>query len=200
MIKAVLFDLDGVLVDACDWHYQALNEALKKYDFPEITREEHITTFNGLPTRVKLDKLGIPSSKIGQVESLKQQITHTLISSQIKKDQTKIYLMDALRDRGIKVAVVTNSIYETANIMLEGIGIRNKVDRLVTNEDVKYNKPDPDPYFYAMARLGVLSIECLIVEDSPKGIESAKKTGAYVIEVKNATEVKTELIIPRWLN
>jgi beta-phosphoglucomutase-like phosphatase (HAD superfamily) len=57
MIKAILYDLDGVLVDATEWHYESLNEALKQISGFEISRQDHISTFNGLPTMKKLDIL-----------------------------------------------------------------------------------------------------------------------------------------------
>ena len=59
-IECILFDLDGVLVDACDWHYEALNSSLISFGFSPITREEHLHKYNGLPTKIKLEMLNIP--------------------------------------------------------------------------------------------------------------------------------------------
>ena len=75
-IEAVLFDLDGVLVDACDWHYLALNSALEAIGIPPISRYDHDTTYNGLPTRVKLEMLGLHEDECALVWKLKQD--HTL--------------------------------------------------------------------------------------------------------------------------
>ena len=59
MIECVLFDLDGVLVDACDWHYESLNNALIKFGYNPIERSVHLQKFNGLPTHIKLNMLNI---------------------------------------------------------------------------------------------------------------------------------------------
>ena len=194
MIKAVLFDLDGVLVDACDWHYNALNEALINHAFCAISRKDHETKFNGLPTRTKLEKLGISLQSIMRIEATKQEITKQYIDRDCKLDQSKINLFQYLRSSGMLVCIVTNCSEETARLMLKKIGVGEMYDFLVHNRDTKFQKPHPDPYFFAMARLGVKPYECLIVEDSPKGIEAAKASGAYLIDVKDSIEVHTSSV------
>ena len=81
-IKAVLFDMDGVLIEAKEWHYEALNQALGIFGY-EINRFEHLTSYDGLPTRVKLNKLtvekGLPESLHGFINEMKQQYTIGLI-------------------------------------------------------------------------------------------------------------------------
>ena len=67
MIKVILFDLDGVLVDACEWHYLALNRALKECGLSEISEQDHVKKFNGLPTRVKLKMMNISDNDITKI-------------------------------------------------------------------------------------------------------------------------------------
>ena len=172
-IKCVLFDLDGVLVDACDWHYEALNSALANAGYPIIDRESHISTYNGLPTRVKLKMLGVPDDMIVTINNQKQKNTLDIIRSSATIMPEKIELHRYLKSNGIKIACVTNSIEETAKEMLITTGQMPYIDLLVSNEQVKYNKPHPDCYNYAINTLGVDQISCLIVEDSPTGIEAA---------------------------
>jgi len=169
-ISAVLFDLDGVLVDACDWHYDALNSALVEAGYKAINRESHLSTYNGLPTRVKLQMLGIPDDAASRINEQKQRHTLDIIWKSAKIMPEKIELHRYLRERGIKIACVTNSIEETARKMLTATGQMEYIDLLVTNEMVKSNKPHPDCYNLAIAKLGVNPISCLCVEDSPKGI------------------------------
>lgn len=188
--EAVLFDLDGVLVDACDWHYHSLNAALEEVIGRSISREEHKTTYNGLPTTVKLDMLGVSEEDKKKIWKLKQEKTKETIEKTASPQEDKIMLLKYLKYKGVKVGCVTNSIRETAELMLERTGILEFFDIVVTNEDVENNKPFPDCYDHAVGALGVDPTRTLIVEDSQKGIEAATSSGVSSIwEVSNATEV-----------
>jgi HAD superfamily hydrolase (TIGR01509 family) len=176
-IQAVLFDLDGVLVDACDWHYEALNRALKEFGYPAISRGDHVKKYNGLPTKVKLRLLGIDSATAEKINHAKQQHTLETIREKATPMREKIELHAFLMSRGIKIACVTNSIRETASKMLECTGQMEYISLLVTNEDVANNKPSPDCYNLAIERLGIDKRFSVCVEDSPKGIEAAKASG-----------------------
>lgn len=190
MIKAVLFDLDGVLVDACDWHYEALNAALVGAGYPPIGREEHLSTFNGLPTRVKLKMLGVPDNMVAAINDQKQKHTLDIIRSSANIMPEKIELHRYLKSNGIKIACVTNSIEETAKEMLIATGQMPYIDLLVSNEQVKRNKPYPDCYNHAIHTLGVDPSCCICVEDSLKGIEAATSSIAgHLWVVSDPTKV-----------
>lgn len=195
--KCALFDLDGVLVDACDWHYEALNRALKEVANYEISRQDHYEKYNGLPTLTKLSMLKdigvITDEDIQKISDVKQEHTIKVIEELCKRDQSKIELMKALKDNDYEIAVVTNSIRKTATLMLSNSGILPFVDLLISNEDTDRNKPYPDPYIIAIHLLNSSHNKTIIVEDSPKGIKAAKDSGAHVLEVKDATEVNLEL-------
>jgi HAD superfamily hydrolase (TIGR01509 family) len=171
-IRAVLFDLDGVLVDACDWHYDALNSAMVEAGYKAIDRESHLSIYNGLPTRVKLQMLNIPDDAASRINEQKQRHTLDIIRKSAKIMPEKIELHRYLRERGIKIACVTNSIEETAREMLTATGQMPYIDLLVSNEQVKRNKPHPDCYNHAINTLMVDPYHCICVEDSPKGIEA----------------------------
>lgn len=202
MIKAILFDLDGVLVDACEWHYESLNRALQAVANVSISREEHETTYNGLPTKEKLNILtekGLLDKNLHEkVWDLKQEMTCRVIEDLAKIDRVKITLLEYLYVSKIKVACVTNSISKTANMMLERTGQMDYMEFVVSNEDIKPNKPDPAPYLHAIKRLGFSPKEVLIVEDSEKGVASAIASGAFVKEVKGPKEV-TKSNIQKWI-
>lgn len=172
-ISAVLFDLDGVLVDACDWHYESLNASLISFGRQPINRKDHESIFNGLPTRVKLQMLGISSDEAEKINQQKQKHTIDIIRSSAKIMPEKVELLTHLRSNGIKTVCVTNSIRETTEAMLSATGQIGLFDLIVTNEDVERNKPHPDCYNHAIANLGIDPRYCLCVEDSPKGIEAA---------------------------
>lgn len=172
-VSCVLFDLDGVLVDACDWHYKALNAALMKHGYTPINRQDHLQKYNGLPTRVKLQMLGIGDDIATQINEEKQRHTLDIIRSTARIMEEKIKLHEYLGSLGIKIACVTNSIEETAREMLVATGQMPYIDLLVSNEMVSRNKPYPDCYNHAIRTLGIDPSGCVCVEDSPKGIEAA---------------------------
>lgn len=197
MIKLVIFDMDGVLVDACEWHRVALNEALKLVCNVEISLEDHYRDYNGLPTNVKLRKLAlkniISEEDIIRIEEEKQRITIDLIEMHGKPRQEKIDLMKFLKQKNIKIGCYTNSIRMTTNLMLKKTGIFDFFDIIITNQDVQNAKPDPEGYNKCMQILSIQKNECLIIEDSPKGLEAAKLSGAIVLKVDSPEDVKINL-------
>jgi beta-phosphoglucomutase len=197
-IKCVLFDLDGVLVDACDWHYEALNFALEKELGFQISRQDHLVKYNGLPTSVKLKMLNIDPDVSQKIEALKQSVTLKIIRERSTIMPEKHELHSYLKSKNIKIACVTNSIRITAEEMLKNTGQHQFMDLIVSNEDVKNNKPYPDCYNFAVAKLEVLPENCLCVEDSPKGIKAATDscvpnlwtvTNTNCVTLKNYLEV-----------
>ena len=196
MLKMVCFDLDGVLVDACEWHRLALNEALQETCDYEITLDDHKKIYNGLPTKKKLSMLSkkniIPKEHHEKVFTLKQSKTVDIINKLAHNDQTKIDLLKRLSDDGIVVCCVTNSISLTANLMLEKAGIKNLFDLIITNEDVKNPKPDPEGYNKALSHFNFAPKDVIVVEDSDKGVAAAKASGCAVFRVENAKQVNIE--------
>lgn len=191
--EAVLFDLDGVLVDACDWHYEALNQALMQIVGYQISRHDHETKYNGLPTNVKLRMLNIDEPFASRIGELKQLLTVETIHRNARLMLEKQELHKHLKKTGIKIACVTNSISATARLMLEKTGQLQYMDLVVANEDVKNNKPSPDCYNYAIEKLKVDPNKCICVEDSPKGIQAAINSRANAVwQVKNPSEVTLE--------
>jgi beta-phosphoglucomutase len=192
MITAVLFDLDGVLVDACDWHYLSLNRSLEEVVGFSISREEHITTYNGLPTTVKLKMLGLDEEQSKQAWKLKQDYTLDTIRENGTVHEEKIELFEYLKNQDIKIVCVTNSIQMTTFEMLKTTGQFDYFDMIVTNEDVENNKPHPDCYNLAVNNLDTEPDKCIIVEDSPKGMQSAQSSvvpNSNIWNVENSTEV-----------
>ena len=193
MIEAVLFDLDGVLVDACDWHYLSLNSALEAIGAEPISREDHITTYNGLPTRVKLEMLGLDNDECALVWKLKQDHTLHTIKENATIQEEKIELLSRLTEEGVRIACVTNSIEATTHEMLESTGQFEFFDLIITNEMVENNKPHPDCYNLAVDKLNIDPENCMIVEDSPKGLEAAHSSVVpNVWHVPNSKQVTLE--------
>tara|TARA_R100001591_G_scaffold113747_1_gene127302 strand:+ start:1325 stop:1936 length:612 start_codon:yes stop_codon:yes gene_type:complete len=196
--KLFIFDLDGVLVEACDWHRDALNLALSEVSNVKINQEEHITTFNGIPTKQKLKILTkqgrVALSDHPVINELKQQKTIEIISSEAQVRQEKIDMIRHIKLNNHKVCCYTNSIRKTAELMLEKTGILSLFDEVLTNQDVSEPKPSPEGYNYLINKYGFKPCDTYIIEDSPKGIQAAKSSGANVIEVLNADDVDINTI------
>lgn len=194
-IKAIFFDLDGVLVDACDWHKDAFNLALTELYGFKLTAKEHKDTFNGLPTFEKLQILQ-KQNRIKKGEDLrkfydlKQKYTVDLINKNCNFDYSKLILFSHLDWKDVYTICVTNCSMETAKLMLKKSGISSiGPDYIISNEMFEHPKPCSEGYVMAHTIAQVWPEEAIIIEDSPKGVEAAKNTGAYVWQVKNAKEV-----------
>ncbi|NDJ28147.1 HAD family hydrolase [Campylobacter sp. MIT 12-8780] len=196
-IKAVIFDMDGVLIEAKDWHYEALNKALKLFGM-EITRFEHLTTFDGLPTKDKLKMLSLdrnlPESLHDFINELKQQYTMEMVYSLCKPRFHHQYALSKLKNEGYKMAVCSNSIRNSIDLMMKKSALENYLDFYISNEDVKKGKPDPEMYVKAIKRLNLKPKECMIIEDNENGIKAARASGANVMVVGEVDEVNYENI------
>lgn len=190
MIKLIIFDLDGVLVDAKDIHYEALNEALgPNY---QISREEHLSTYDGLKTSQKLQMLtkakGLPVDQYNRIWIDKQYNTQQALNK-LTESQALITTMQCLIQDGYQLAVSSNSIEATVRTVLDKLGIKRYFTTVVANESVKNSKPHPEAYWKVMSELGRLPEETLIVEDSPYGLLAAHRSKAHVMRVRNSQEV-----------
>lgn len=178
-IKAICFDMDGVLVDACEIHRQAFREAVKSVGIKDNFRDVDL---EGRPTSIKMNLLGILDNDIRKKINEKKQAITWQKALLYPEDPERCLILECLADEGYKLACVTNSVQTTADGFLTQSGLYFYLDLLVTNENVMLPKPDPSPYRLAMERLGVTAAETLIVEDSPIGLESARRSRAHVLE------------------
>ena len=192
MNRAVVFDMDGVLVDARDWHYEALNQALEVFGL-QIPYEVHLSDYNGLSTRQKLAKLteshSLPIELHSVISRTKQNRTLRIAAQKCFPMTQHLILLELLKTKGFKVAVYTNSVRETAEAMLNYAGLLEKIDVLLTNQDVTNPKPDPEGYLLACQRLNVQPSETFVVEDGEFGILAAELAGCKVIRVNQPSDV-----------
>ena len=189
-IKLIIFDLDGVLVEAKNIHYEALNEALgKKY---AISWNEHLSIYDGLKTNQKLEMLterkGLPLEKHLDIWNKKQQLTLEALSS-LKPNSIIKEAISRLSQEGYKIACCSNSIRKSVLTMLSKLDLIEHMDLILSNEDVKNSKPHPEIYWKAISMMECLPEEVLIVEDSPYGLLAAARSKSHILRVKNPTEV-----------
>jgi len=197
MIKLVLFDLDGVLIDAKKLHYDALNLALEDKYF--INEDEHTNIYDGRKTKEKLNMLtmdkGLPVELHDKVYIDKQKLTLELIS-QLKPIDEIISLFKELEFQKYLIGVCSNSIRRTVLTALAKTELMEYCSVILSNEDVKNSKPHPEMYWKAMSMMGVLPENTLIVEDSPPGLLAAQRSRANYIRVDDPWDVTREKILP----
>lgn len=191
-IKAVIFDMDGVLIDAKEWHYESLNKALSLFGYT-ISRYDHLVTYDGLPTKRKLEMLtierGLPSGLHSFINEMKQIFTMEMIYSKCKPVFYHEYALAKLKASGFKLVVASNSIRQTIDLMMDKSNLYQYLDFTLSNEDVEKPKPDPEIYLTAIHRLGLSPKECLVVEDNQNGIKAAMASGAHVMIVNSVDDV-----------
>jgi beta-phosphoglucomutase len=196
-IKAIIFDMDGVLIDAKEWHFEAMNQALARFGFT-ITREEHVARYDGLPTRQKLELLsqtkGLPRELHPTVSTLKQELTMTIVESECRPTFQHVRTLFRLRRAGYVLGVASNSVRNSVNRMMELAALSPYLKFQLSNQDVHRAKPDPEIYVRAAQLAGVLPQECVVVEDNRHGIEAATLAGANVLAVGGPHEVTPERI------
>jgi beta-phosphoglucomutase len=192
MIKAIIFDMDGVLIDAKDWHFEALNKALGFFG-EEISRYDHLVTFDGLPTHKKLEMLSntgeLPVGLHSLINDLKQKFTLEMVYARCKPLFYHQYALSKLKSEGYKLVVCSNSIRRTIEIMMERSDLLKYLDFFLSNQDVIRSKPDPEIYQKAIDRLKLKPRECLILEDNEVGIKAALAIKAHLLKVHKLEDV-----------
>jgi len=189
-IKLIIFDLDGVLVDAKNIHYNTLNEALgNEY---KISWEEHLNKYDGLKTNEKLNLLtinkGLPPSSYNDIWLKKQELTIKELK-EIKPNDALKSTIKELSHQKYKIAVCSNSIRKTILTVLSKLDIIEYFDYIVSNEDVNNSKPHPEMYWKTISYFGFLPKETLIVEDSPFGLLAANRANSNVMRVESPKDV-----------
>ena len=211
-IQLIIFDLDGVLVEAKQIHYDALNKALgKEY---AIEWNDHLSIYDGLKTNQKLEILterkGLPVKEHANVWNKKQQLTLQALSN-LKPNLTIKEAISKLSQEGYKIACCSNSIRKSVLTMLSKLDLIEHMDLILSNEDVKNSKPHPEIYWKAISMMGCLPEETLIVEDSPYGLLAASRSKSNVMRVGSPKDVtyfnitkylksSKMNIIPKWKN
>ncbi|NIG14639.1 HAD family phosphatase [Pantoea sp. Cy-640] len=192
MIKAIIFDMDGVLIEAKEWHYEALNKSLNLFGY-NINRYDHLTKFDGLPTKDKLNILSteysLPIELHSFINEMKQHYTMEIVHTKCKPLFIHEYALSKFKSEGYKLAVASNSIKNTVVTMMEKASLTGYLDVMMSNEDVSKGKPDPEIYTKTIDYLGLKPEECVVVEDNENGIKSATAAGANVFIVQDVNDV-----------
>ncbi len=196
-IKAVVFDMDGVLIEAKEWHYEALNKALRLFGY-EISRYDHLVTYDGLPTAKKLEMLslekGLPVGLHKFINHMKQRYTVNMVHVSCSPRFFHEYALSRLKAEGYRLAVASNSIRDTVRLMMEKSCLISYLEFFLSNQDVTKPKPDPEIYATAIKKLALTPEEVLVLEDNRNGIQAATAAGANVMKIETVYDVNYDNI------
>lgn len=186
MLKAVLFDMDGVLVDS-EPEYRRIEEALCRRVGIEPTAEEFKNNAGkgalAVWTAFK-EKYKFPEDPQELIEIVAQQARSYYESEALAAIKPSVALLKRCAASGLKVAVATSSLKENADVVIKNIGVERCVDAIAAGDMVKSTKPAPDLFLLAAKLLGVAPEECAVIEDAANGVAAAKAAGMNVVGFK----------------
>jgi HAD superfamily hydrolase (TIGR01509 family) len=184
-LQAVVFDMDGVLVDTEPVHYATARALVAPDDLPMSEYERFIGT-SGFVAWLH-ETYGIPEDEIRSRSS--ELFFEQLEQSGLDAMPGAAALIDAIRARGLATAVVTMTQPDWTEATLRAAGLRDRFEVVVTVRDVEHGKPAPDLYLHAASTLGVEPDRSLAVEDSIHGLSAAAAAGMHVVQLRQATFV-----------
>lgn len=185
MIKAVIFDMDGVISDTLPLHSNAESETLLKYGI-HMTPKEMEEEFNAAPDKVMFETIFKRSGKklnYYQIRKEKWENFEKLSKQGIKPVKGSLELINQLLKNGFILAIASSSPVEIINLVLDSLKIKDKFKTIVHTDEVQNGKPAPDLFLLAAKRMSVGPNECLVIEDAQRGIEGAKAAGMKCIAI-----------------
>lgn len=182
-MRAVLWDLDGVLVDSAPFHLQAWRELFGSVG-REFSEADFRRTFGLRNDAILRDVLGdLPSAEVERLGARKEELFRRAALGNIVPLPGALALLRLLRESGVKLALVSSTPHGNIDLILGSLGVEAAFDVIVGEEDVTRGKPDPEGFLLAARRVGVPPAECVVIEDAPAGVEAAKRAGMSCVGV-----------------
>ena len=184
MTRAILWDMDGVLVNSMEYHYQAYREVLSQYG-RDLSREEYLGSLIGLRNYVILRRLlgDLPQEEIERLMAAKEAAFRRRVEGNVEPLPGAAELVRRAHEAGLKQAIVSSTPCENIELVVDSLGLRSMFDTLVGEEDAQHGKPDPEGFLVAAERLSVPPVDCVVIEDAPEGIAGGKAAGTRCIGV-----------------
>ncbi len=183
-LKAIIFDMDGVLVDSEPLHLLAMQKLLQRYEIAynehdnrEFLGKKDIVIFEILIDRFKLDLTP------AQFVDVKEELMVELISSKAIARPGVASLLERARNLGVPMAVASSATLPTINLVVDTLNIRHYFKTLCSGDQVKHGKPAPDVYLLAAQQIKVAPENCLVVEDTITGLTAGKAAGMFCISI-----------------
>lgn len=186
-VNTVIFDMDGVIIDGMPYHIKSWKEALSTIGMSasdlDIYLMEGMTGRETMERFIKKSNISISDETADKVIKLKRMIFNEIFTVTLMKGIENFLL--ELRDRQYKLALVTGTRLEVVKKVLQ-MGLENMFNVIVTGEMVNRGKPDPEPYLKAVDELNVRKENCIVIENAPAGISSAKGAGLTCFAVQTS--------------
>jgi HAD superfamily hydrolase (TIGR01509 family) len=183
-IRAILWDLDGVLVNSMESHFQAFREIVEPRG-RELSREEYLETIIGLRNDAIFKRLlpGISDDEAKALAAEKEDAFRHLIAGNAKALPGAEPLVRRAKEAGLGQAIVSSTPRANIDLILRELSIKGLFDAVVGEEDAARGKPDPEGFTRAAERLAVPSEGCVVIEDAPEGIAAGKAAGMRCVGV-----------------
>lgn len=179
----VIFDMDGVLVDSAEAHFQSW-QRLGRQQGVQLTQEQFSATF-GRQNRDIIPLLfgEVSEPALREMADRKERIYRDLVRANPPIVEGAIDLVVSLHEAGAQLAVGSSGPRANIDLILEAMGVQDQVRVVVSSDDVSRGKPDPQVFSMACNRLGLPSRHCVVIEDAPSGVEAARAAGAHCVAV-----------------
>jgi beta-phosphoglucomutase family hydrolase len=190
-LKAVIWDLDGVIADTGIYHYLAWCDVFGKrgVNFP---KEEFMSHFGRRHDTIIIDKLGsgLSAEEFEAITNEKQENYRRRVSENIRPLPGAISLIKLLREQSLKVAIASSAPLENIEIIIRGLGVEEYFDAIACGTEVVESKPDPQIFLLAAKKLGIKPANCVVIEDAIAGVAAAKSAGMKCVAVTNSHPAK----------
>lgn len=194
-MKAVIFDMDGVLVDSQPYHFKADIDTMAEYGV--IKDQKFYESFAGTLTADRMRTLKEMFGLDVPVEEMTIKRENMILDIMGKEDIKPVSgipeFLRSIKEKGLTTAVASSSDYKLINLILDRLKIAQYFDSVTSGSDVKRGKPSPDVFLLAAERIGIEPSECLVVEDSENGVKAAKAAGMKALGYINPTSGKQDL-------
>lgn len=194
-MKAVIFDMDGVLVDSQPYHFKADIDTMAEYGV--IKDQKFYESFAGTLTADRMRTLKEMFGLDVPVEEMTIKRENMILDIMGKEDIKPVSgipeFLRSIKEKGLTTAVASSSDYKLINLILDRLKIAQYFDSVTSGSDVKRGKPSPDVFLLAAERIGIEPAECLVVEDSENGVKAAKAAGMKALGYINPTSGKQDL-------
>ena len=190
-VRAILWDLDGVLVNSMEFHYEAFRQVVGPRG-RELSREEYLETIIGLRNDAIFRRLlpNISDQEASELAAEKEEAFRRLIAGNVAALPGAERLLRRAREAGLRQAIVSSTPRANIEVILQSLGLWEMFEAIVGEEDATRGKPDPEGFLVAAQRLDVQPEDCVVIEDAPEGIAAGKAAGMRCIGVTTTRSVE----------